>query len=338
VTAGTTTPSHRIVDLITGTWRAQALYAAAAHRLPDHVAAGHRTPAALAGAAGADEEGIARLMRLLVGLGVFAGDEQAGYRLTPVSELLRDGVPGSMRDMCVLYGEEFYEAWGAVATTVQTGHSGFESSFQQDLHSYLAEYPDAGAKFLRAMNAGSVFFGDVPRVHDFSGCGTVTDLAGGSGLLLSTVLRAAPGARGVLFDRPHMLPVAREHLEATVPGRFDLVAGDLFGSVPGGSDVYLLSRVLQDWDDRACTALLANVRKAMTARGARLLVVERVIPVGGADPGLLPQLFDLHLMVMAGGQERTLDGYRHLLERAGLRLASTHDLALESTLLVAEPV
>jgi hypothetical protein len=243
-----------------------------------------------------------------------------------------------MRDMCVLYGEEFYEAWGAVAATIQSGCSGFETSFQQNLHSYLAEYPDAGAKFLRAMNAGSVFFVDVPHVYDFTGCGTVTDLAGGSGLLLSTVLRAAPDARGVLFDRPHMLREAAKHLTATVPGRFDLVEGDLFESVPAGADAYLLCRVLQDWDDESCVALLTNVRKSMVDSSARLLVVERVIPDGPGGRLLLPELFDLHLLVMAGGRERTLAGYRRLLDAAGLRLARTHDLALETTLLVAEPV
>lgn len=325
--------AERLVEVITGTWRAQALYAAATLRLADHVAAGHRTPAALAAAAGADRDGVARLMRLLIGLGVFA--EDGGYALTPVSQLLRADVPDSMRDMCVLYGEEFHQAWGAVATSVRTGQSGFEAHFGQNLHSYLAERPEAGEKFLRAMNAGSPFFADVPRVYDFTGCRTVTDLAGGSGMLLSTVLAAVPDARGTLVDRPHMLPVAREHLSATVPGRFDLVDADVFATVPAGADVYLLSRVLQDWDDDRCVTLLTNVRKAMDPT-ARLLVVERVIPDDPMDPRLLPQLFDLHLLLMAGGRERPLDGYRRLFDAAGLRLTATHDLALENTLLVVE--
>jgi len=37
---------------------------------------------------------------------------------------------------------------------------------------------------------------------------------------------------GVLFDREHMLPVAKEHLSSTLdPDRFTLVAGDFFESV-----------------------------------------------------------------------------------------------------------
>lgn len=178
---------------------------------------------------------------------------------------------------------------------MRAGRAGFEDAFGCDLHEYLAAEPDAGPKFLRAMNAGSVFFSDVPKVFDFTACRTVTDLAGGSGLLLSTVLQANPGLHGVLMDREQMLPVAKEHLEATVTsGSYEVVAGDLVDAVPSGSDAYLLSRILQDWDDSACITLLTNVRRAMTTSSARLLIIERTIPEDGS--ALLPLLFDLHLL------------------------------------------
>jgi hypothetical protein len=41
--------------------------------------------------------------------------------------------------------------------------------------------------------------------------------------------------------------------------------------------------------------------------------------------------------MMVGGRERTLAGYRSLLDRAGLRLETVHALALETSLLVAAP-
>jgi hypothetical protein len=329
-------PARAVVDIVTGTWRTQALYAAVALRLPDYIADGHTTSAGLAAEANADPDGIIRLMRLLTAMGVFGGDDRTGYELTPVSELLRSGTPGSMRDMCLMYGEEFHRAWGSAVTAVRTGCAGFEDAFGRNLHEYLADEPGAGPKFLRAMNAGSIFFSDVPKAYDFSGCHTVTDLAGGSGMLLSTVLRANPGLHGVLLDREHMLPVAKEYLASTVePGRYELVAGDFFDSVPSGSDVYMLSRILQDWDDSACITLLTNVRHAMTSKSARLLIIERTVPEDGS--ALLPLLFDLHLMMMAGGRERTLLGYESILDGAGLHVESVHELALETSLLVAGP-
>lgn len=329
-------PARTVVDIVTGTWRTQALYTAVALRLPDHIANGHTTSASLAAEAAADPDGIIRLMRLLTALDVFGGDDRTGYALTPVSELLRSEVPGSMRDMCLMYGEEFHRAWGSAATAVRTGRAGFEDAFGCDLHEYLADEAEAGPKFLRAMNAGSAFFSDVPEAYDFASCRTVTDLGGGSGMLLATVLGANPGLHGVLLDREHMLPVAKEYLEATVkPNRYEMVAGDLFDAVPTGSDVYLLSRILQDWDDSACITLLTNVRHAMTSESSRLLIIERTVPEDGS--ALLPLLFDLHLLMMAGGRERTLAGYKSILDGAGMRIESVHPLALETSLLVAAP-
>ncbi|QMU71556.1 methyltransferase [Streptacidiphilus sp. P02-A3a] len=329
-------PARRVVDILTGAWQAQALYAAAALALPDHVAAGAGTAAALAAAAGSDQDGIVRLMRLLTAMGLFEDNADEGYRLTAVGGLLRTDHDQSMRDMAVIYGEEFHHAWAQVVPAVRTGTSGFEYAFGTSLHGYLEHEPGAGAKFQRAMNAGNAFFGDVATAFDFSGCRTVVDVAGGSGMLLSTVLRAYPELRGVLFDLPRVTPVAREHLDLAVgPDRCLTVAGDLFEAVPAGADAYLLSRVLQDWDDERCVRLLRNLRAAMPDT-ARLLIVERVIPTDGS--GLLALLWDLHLLMAAGGRERTIDGYRTLLDAAGLRLESVTPLALETSLLVVAPV
>ncbi|WP_431032185.1 methyltransferase [Streptomyces sp. P6-2-1] len=336
--AGTeTTAARRVVELITGTWRAQALHAAAALSLPDHIAAGHGTVSALADRTGANEDALARLTRLLAALGVLAGDEEHGYRLTEVGALLTGDGEQSMRDMVLLYGEEFHRAWGAVVPAVRSGTSGFAHAHGVSLHTYLREQPGAGPRFLRAMNAGNVFFPEVAAAFDFTRAQSVVDVAGGSGLLLAAVLKAHTHLRGTVFDLPHMLPVAERYLGDVVDsGRYETVAGDIFDKVPAGHDVYLLSRVLQDWDDEHCATLLANIREAMPGSG-RLLVLDRVIATEG-EPPVLPLLWDLHLLMAAGGRERTLDGYRSVLHAAGLRLESTHALSLETTLLVAAPL
>lgn len=328
--------ARQVVDIITGTWRAQALHAAVALCIPDHIAAGHTRLAELAGQTGATEDGVERLMRLLISMGVFA-DGSDGYRLTQVGELLRTDVPDSLRDMVEIYGEEFHQAWGSFVHAIVTGRSGFEEAFGKKLGEFLASEQEARAKFQRAMNAGSAFFAAVPTVFDFSQCATVVDVAGGSGGLLATVLQASPVTHGVLFDLPHATPIARKHLGDALPAdRFDVVSGDMFQAVPPGADAYLLSRVLQDWDDRTCVTLLSNCRNAMLD-SARLLILERIIPddISASATGQLPLLWDLHLLTMVGGRQRTLDGYRSVLDDAGLRLEAVHPLALETNLLVA---
>ena len=323
--------ARRVVDIMTGTWQAQALYAAVALRIPDHVAAGHTTDEALAERARSDPDGLRRLTRLLTAMDVLEATD-TGYRLTATGELLRSDAPHSMSDMVRIYGEEFHRAWGAVVPAVRTGTSGFQHAFGMTLHTYLRD-PGAGARFQRAMNAGNVFFPDVLEVFDFGGHHTAVDVAGGSGAFLATVLARHPRLHGILFEQPHMVPVATAHLDAAIgSGRHEVRSGDIFEGVPAGGDVYLLSRVLQDWDDDRCATLLSHIRAVLPANG-RLLILERVVPDHGET--LLPLLYDLHLLMAAGGRERDLAGYRDLLSAAGLRLESVHGLALETSLLVA---
>ncbi len=82
---------------------------------------------------------------------------------------------------------------------------------------------------------------------------------------------------------------------------------------------YLLKHIIHDWDDTACLRILKAIRSAM-APGARLLIVEQVIPPGNAPfPG---KLLDLNMLVMTeGGRERTAAEYTSLLDRAERQLS-----------------
>jgi len=104
----------------------------------------------------------------------------------------------------------------------------------------------------------------VAAAYDFAGAGTVVDVGGGQGGLLAAILEANPGVSGVVFDLPHVAAMARRQLQASgLPARCRTEAGDFFREVPGGGDLYLLRKVIHDWDDEraAGTAALAAGRR-----------------------------------------------------------------------------
>jgi hypothetical protein len=98
-----------------------------------------------------------------------------------------------------------------------------------------------------------------------------------------------------------------------------VVVGDFFEAVPSGGDVYLLSWIIHDWDDERSIALLKNCHRAMPP-GGKLLLLEQVIP--SANEPSLGKLYDLHMLVLVGGRERTEAQYRMLLDTAGFRLTT----------------
>lgn len=329
--------THQLTELIVGFWKTQALYTATELGIIDKIAeAGRASSIELAIQVAADADALSRLLLFLDGLGVVTGDEATGYELTAVGELLRTEAPNSMCDHVRMYGEYFYQAWGALSHSIQTGRSAFAHIFGTELFSYLNQHPETSLRYERMMEGGAPFFSEISSSYDFSRARRIVDVAGGHGALLDEILTANPGPRAVLFDVPHVIkeaenyPIKTHHAE-----RCERVGGDFFESVPQAGDVYILSRILHCFDDEACHRILVNCRRAI-APGGQLVILERLIT---KDSGWsLAQGFNMHmLVVLGGGRERNEAEYRALLDEAGFALHSIHPLPLEINLMVAAP-
>jgi hypothetical protein len=185
----------------------------------------------------------------------------------------------------------------------------------------------------------SAFDGAVVAAYDFSRFRTLVDVGGGQGALISSILIANPGLRGILFDIPPVIESARARLvDSGLATRCEPIAGDVFTAVPSGGDAYLLKWIIHDWDDERCLEILRSCRRAMT-RDGRLLLVERIVPEH-IDQSVDTQsilLTDLNMLVLTGGHERTAAEYRSLLEGAGFALAGIVPTATPLSVIEATP-
>lgn len=330
-------PRRDLLRLMSGAWRTRSLAVIAELGVPDLLADGPRATADLASACGAREDNLGRVLRYLAALGVFAQDHN-GWVLTETGALLRSDVEGSQRDLARLYGGLFYRSFSALEHTVRTGESAFTNVFGVDPFDHFAAHPADARLFESAMAAGTSFLKIVPTALDLPTEGIVVDIAGGDGHLLGYVLAGAPGLRGVLFDRPHVMEPARTVLSRFgCADRVSLVPGDFFRDpVPPGGAVYLMSRILHDWDDDRCTTILQGIRTA-AGPGARLVVVERPVPETHLEE--LPLAWDVHMMVnTVQGRERTPTEFRNLLSTNGFRLDEIRPLPLDMAVLTATAV
>jgi O-methyltransferase domain/Dimerisation domain len=327
-------PARELLELLVGPFRAYAIYAAAKLGIADRLADGPRTSVELAEEVGADPDSLGRLLRLLAGLGIVTGDgDRLG--LTSRGELLSRR-PGSMRDLAICYGEQFYPPLAQLPHSVRTGEPGFPRVFGKPWINHYAEHPEAARLFDGAMAAGSAFFAELPRVFDFTRARTVVDIGGGNGALLAAVLAAHPDLTGIVLEVPHVVQATGDWLRRHgLADRCQVISGDFFASVPPGGDVYLLSRILHDWEDERCMALLNNCRRAMDP-ASELLIIERVIPARGHPPSLALE-WDIHMLANTGGRERTEAEYHTLLDRSGLQLRSLRPLPLDMSVIVAGP-
>jgi hypothetical protein len=313
-------PTVALYQKLSGAWVAQAISVVAKLGTADALAAGPRGVDELAAAAGAHAPSLYRVLRALASVGIFAEDDNGRFGLTPLAEPLRSDAPSSLRAFAIMLGEEWsWRPWAHLLHSVTTGHAAFADTYGTEIFEYLGQRPEAGALFDAAMTGRSSQDADaVVAAYDFSAFRTVVDVGGGRGTLLAAILRAHPDARGILFDQPHVIPGARQQLDAAGLGqRCELVAGDFFESVVPGGDAYVLKWIVHDWDDQRALRILGRCRQALPDAG-RLLLVETVLPPGNTpSPG---KLADLAMMVWTGGRERTEAEYRALLAAAGFVL------------------
>jgi O-methyltransferase domain/Dimerisation domain len=325
-------PARELLALLAGPFRAYAIYAAAKLGIADRLADGPKTSSELAEHLGAHPDSVYRLLRLLAGLGIVTGADGVAFGLTARGELLRSA-PGSMRDLAICYGEQLYRPLTELPHSVRTGEPAFPRVFGKPAFDYYAEHAEAARVFDGAMAAGSAFFSQIPRAYDFSRTRTIVDVGGGNGALLAAILAAHPHAAGIVLDLPHVVEATRGSLRRHgLADRCEVIGGDFFACVPDGGDVYILSRILHDWQDEQCLALLRACRRAMT-RGSELLIIERVIP--DDDRPSLALEWDIHMLANTGGRERTEAEYHDLLDLAGFEPRALRPLPLDVSLLVA---
>lgn len=305
-------------ELLAGFMRTQAIAAAVRLGVPDVVGPEPRDVAEIAARVGADEQSLYRLLRALAGEGVFAEVEPRRFAATPLSDGLRTDAPLTMRPHALMLGAEHYGAWAEALHSFVTGEPAFDRVYGETFFDFLAQHPEAESNFARAMASGAALRAQALVAFDWSGFGSVVDVGGGNGTALAAVLVAHPQLRGTLFDLPGVVSAGPDVLHAAgVEARCEVVSGSFFEDPLPPADVYVLAQILHDWNDDRATAILRSCRRSIGAEGL-LLLAEGILPVG-PEPDF-GKLFDLHMLVLVGGKERTLEEWRALLDGGGFEL------------------
>ncbi|MET8005489.1 methyltransferase [Nonomuraea glycinis] len=320
--AASLSPQARLLTMTNGLRISHVLHAVTALRIADHLAQGPLPVSRLAEVAECEPDPLGRLLRAAAAVGLFERLDNGEYALTPLSEPLREDVPGSLRDAVLYAGHEMtWRPYGELVNAVRSGVPAFFQVFNTSFYEHGKADPAAGALMNRAMRRLSHTTGRALLDScDLSRFQRVADLGGGLGEFLVEVLRRNPEAKGVLVDQPDVIEQARRALAETEDAqRIMLSAGDFFTGVPSGCDAYVLKSVLHNWDDQRTGQILRRVREAIGGdSAARLFIFEQLIgPPNQWDNGAF---MDLDMMLKFGGRVRDLAQWRGLLEESGFAL------------------
>ncbi len=254
-------------------------------------------------------------------------DEEDRYFLLPKGQLLAQSHPQSLKNACILWGEEHLTAWQNLEHSIRTRKPAFEKIYQQPFFDYLSEHSWQRLNYHKAMyEYARDDYAKLSNIHDFSTHQCIMDVGGSLGALLEALHQGGVKSKLYLFDRP-------EVLELLAPKKhcFQAIGGDFFKSIPALADAIVLSRVLHDWNDWYATSILHNVFQALPSGGTLYVLENRVdkIQDGAA-------LLSLNMLLICNSFERTMDAYENLLVQVGFELQDAKAINSLQTLIIAK--
>lgn len=147
---------------------------------------------------------------------------------------------------------------------------------------------------------------------------TLLDPGGGTGIYSIAFLRANPGLRAIVFDRPEVLKTAERFAhDYRVSERVQLLPGDMFADPLPKSDVILLSNILHDWDVAECQTLIYRCAAALNPGGR--LIIHDVLLNDDFDGPLPIALYSAALFTLTEGRAYSASEYNGWLINAGLQ-------------------
>jgi C-methyltransferase len=131
-----------MMEMIVAGWLSQAITVAAELGVADALTAGPMTIDELAAAVGANSDALGRLLRALIGRGVFHHRDDGRYELNSLARTLCSDAEVSMSAAAQFYGSrEQRDRWTLLGDSIRTGRSVVPALHGKGSFDYFAEDP-----------------------------------------------------------------------------------------------------------------------------------------------------------------------------------------------------
>jgi hypothetical protein len=339
-----TPPPFRLMQISSAFWQSRALYVAA--RLDIATVLGNEELDAdqISTRVAANADAIGRLLRMLVAMGIFEETAPRLFRNNKLSAFLRTDNAKNMRAMILMHNSDaMSRPWfEQLEQGVRQGVAPFQLSHGEELYKYLDHHADFDTLFSEAMDSVEALTGDsFATDFDWGRFGRIIDVGGSRGTKSLSILKRHPHLKALVVDRAQVIAEAERYWSAHIMSGVDRLSFqtcDLLTTIPPAKnerDIYLLSAVLHGFDDATCVTVLRNLRNACGSTGARIALLEMVLPEVGAN--LAGTSFDMQMFMGSRGRERTLREWTLLFDRGGIVLEEIIGLQSFGNILVVCP-
>jgi len=212
----------------------------------------------------------------------------------------------------MLYMDRMWDVWSNLTDVVMNGG---DTESEPGIHLEDEQWE----AFIGGMHViGRKLAAEIAADYDLSRFNRMLDIGGASGTYTMAFLRENMKMRGVLFDLPQVVRMARKRIaEEGLLDRVELVEGDFYRDpLPTGCDLALLSAIIHQNSHEKNLELYQKIFEALEP-GGTILIREHIMdetrtcPPAGA-------MFAINMLVnRRGGDTYTFEEVRSGLEQAG---------------------
>nr|KJB17918.1 hypothetical protein B456_003G024100 [Gossypium raimondii] len=258
-----------------------------------------------------DITALARIMRLLVRRKIFTihppsdgGDPL--YNLTHSSRWLLHDSEQTLAPLVLLENHPWLMApWHYFSQCVKEGGAAFKKTHGCEMWDLASRDPDFNKLFNDGMACTSKFITSAilsGYKQGFKSIGSLVDVGGGTGGLISEIVKTYPHIKGVNFDLPHVVSMAPAY------NGVSHIGGDMFHAIPNTDAIII----------KECIKILRNCKKAIPRENGKVIIVEIILKEDGSgvfdDIGFV---MDLVMFAHTNGKERTEAEWKKILEGGG---------------------
>ncbi len=267
-----------------------------------------------------DASALRRLIRALAFIGLI--EEEGGmYKLSDGGQAFAAGNKGKSIEPLAKYmlDDKLVSSMMALSYSIKTGKSTFEKINGVSWYEYGKENPSCLKIMDKAMeNYSKINLDTVLVEYPFSNFKLIVDVAGGNGQILSEIIKKNESCKGILFDQKATIERVNSNLKQYgLEKRCELVSGDMFKKVPAGGDLYLISKVLNDWEDDEVINILKNIGASMNDK-SKLIIIETIEQDNNYSPQDIYR--DLLFLTLSAGKLRNKEQFKKLILASGLEV------------------
>jgi acetylserotonin N-methyltransferase len=331
---------HKVFDLLNGFRKSKVLFAATKLKIFDTLSAvGPSTPNMLANSLGLNEQALSTLLHSCASLELLEKDKELNKFFVGdfAKKYLVSSSPESLSGYIMHSNEVVYNLFSVLESSIKTGTTCWKDSrilnckaedkeedITKNAFSQLYKDEESLQRFLRGMHGISVSCSpSLVSAFDLSKFSRLVDLGGGSGALVFAACQQYPNLHGSVFDLSSTLSFSQASLlrqsgdSPLIMQRISLIPGNFFVDPLPEADIFVLSRIIHDWDETKAMVLLKKIYDKLPNGGA-VLVCEMLLNEDGCGPADT-LLQSLNMLVQTGGTERKFSEYKSLLASAGFK-------------------